>query len=420
MRSLRLVAITLALALALAACGSGTDDTPSGNDGATEGDAAETPTDDGDEATDGDGGEAIKVGVVLSLTGDASSLGVPEGDTLELYREELGIAGDHPVEWILLDDGSDQTTAVSLVKRLIEDDGVAALVCCTTSPITLAAIDTAQSAGVPMISLGAAATIAHPVEEREFIFKTAVPDSIISAIIAAHMSDNGWNQAAFLGFDDGYGESGREQFEIAAPESGVDVIAEQSFPRDANDVTAEISQLQSAGPDAYLIWATPPGAVIAQQNLRDLGIEEPVYQSHGAANSTFIELGGAAVEGTYLGVPKLLVPNELSDDDPQKSVIVDYKQRYEDEAGAGTINVFGSESLDAYRIIHEALQRAVDQVEVSNLDEFRSTVRDEIEATTDLVGITGIYTYSASDHEGLDAACCTMVQIVDGEWVGVE
>lgn len=415
MRLFRTLASALALALIVAACGGDTDGgTADPADTATGGDTAATDADNG-----GDDSEPIKVGVVLSLTGNASSLGVPEGDTLEMYRDELGLAGDRPVEWILRDDGSDQTTAVSLVRQLIEDDGVAALVCCATSPISLAAIDIVQSAGVPMISLGAAATIANPVEEREYIFKTAVPDSVISEIVAIHMSDNGWDEAAFLGFDDGYGESGREQFVEAAPEAGVDVVAEQSFPADATDVTAEISQLQSANPSAYLIWGIPPGAVVAQQNLRDLGIEEPVYQSHGAANDEFLELGGAAVEDTYLGVPKLLVPDDLPDDDPQKSVIIDYRDRYEAETG-DSINVFGSEALDAYRIIFQALERSLEQSEPSDLDEFRSTVRDEIEATTDLVGITGVYTYSGSDHEGLDPSCCTMVQVQDGDWAIAE
>lgn len=403
------------LALIAGACSNSSSEP---TDGSTTTAAAPTETTTSSDVSDTTPGdlEPIKIGVVLSITGDASSLGVPEADTVALYAEELGVAAGRPVEWIVLDDGSDQSTAVVLVKQLIDSEQVAGIICCTTSPITLSLIDSAQRAGVPMISLGAAASIANPVEEREWIFKTAVPDTIIARIIAEHMKAQGFETVGLLFFDDGYGESGREQFAKVAEDVGLTITGEQGFPRTATDVTAEAAQLVTANPDAYLIWATPPGAVIAERDLRSLGAGGAVYQSHGAANRTFIELGGADVEGTFLGVPKLIVASNLPDSDPQKSVILAYQTRYEADHGAGSINVFGSEGLDAMIIMHSALEQAAASGS-TDLVEFRRRLRDEIERISGYVGITGIYAFSSSDHEGLDTRCCTIVQVQDGNWV---
>ncbi len=413
----RLMGLLAALALVAAACSGSTDGGTSAGSGTVVPDTtATTAASDTTPTTVVSDTTPIKIGVVLSITGDASSLGVPEADTVKLYAEELGAAGGRPVEWIVRDDGSDQSTAVSLVKQLIESDGVAAIICCTTSPISLAVLDTVQQAGVPMVSLGAAATIANPVDERHWIFKTAVPDSIITRMIAEHMKAQGVERVAFLGFDDGYGESGRAEFARAAEDVGLTITSEQSFPRTATDVTAEAAQIVASTPDAYLIWATPPGAVVAQRDLRSLGASEPIYQSHGAANRTFIELGGADVENTYLGVPKLIVASSLEESDVQKAVILSYKERYEADHGTDTINVFGSEGLDAMIIVHGALEPALESG-ATDLGGLRSSLRDAIESTSEYVGITGIYNFTVSDHEGLDPRCCTIVQIRDANWV---
>ena len=101
--------------------------------------------------------QAVKIGFVVDITGGASSLGVPERNTVLLYQDELGTAqsaaGSVRIQYVVTDGESDPTKAVIAAKRLIEEDRVVAVVCCTTSPGSLAIIQTVQSARVPNISL---------------------------------------------------------------------------------------------------------------------------------------------------------------------------------------------------------------------------------------------------------------------------
>ena len=80
----------------------------------------------------------INVGVTLSATGPAASLGIPERNTFELLPTT--IAGQK-VNWIVLDDGSDTTKAVTNTRKLLSEDKVDVIVGSTVTPNSLAMID---------------------------------------------------------------------------------------------------------------------------------------------------------------------------------------------------------------------------------------------------------------------------------------
>src|SRR6187402_642567 len=94
----------------------------------------------------------ITVGVTLSATGPAASLGIPEKNTFEILPTT--IAGEKIV-WIVLDDGSDTTKAVQNAKKLISENKVDVLVGSTITPNSLAMIDTAVESETPMLSMAA-------------------------------------------------------------------------------------------------------------------------------------------------------------------------------------------------------------------------------------------------------------------------
>lgn len=393
----------LALALALAGCG-------------RQGAPAQQPG----------GGEAkvpIKIGLVFSVTGNASSLGEPERNTVELYRQDEAFAtiGGHPVEWIVQDDGSDVNQAVTTVKRLIEEDRVAAVVCCTISPNSMAILETVQGAQVPNISVAAAASIVTPAGERHWVFKTPQNDALMIDVLTDDMVRRGVKRVAFIGFDDTYGQSGLTEFERIAPQKGIEIVARESFRRTDTDATVQVTRMAQANPDAFLIWAIPPGANVVQKNIRDLGLTQTIYQSHGVANRRFLELGGEAVEGTLLPAGKLLVAWQLPDDDPQKLVLLAYQQKYEFKYGEGSANTFGGHAYDAMLILKGAIERALAKgADPQDVAAFRKALRDEIENTRELVGISGIFTYSPDDHHGLDRRAAVMVTVQDGEWTLVK
>lgn len=367
------------------------------------------------------GDEPIRVGVAVSVTGPASSLGEAQRNAVQLFREEYDEIDGQPVEWIVEDTATNPTTAVTTVNRLAQDEEVAAIICCSVSPDSMAILPTVEQQSVPNVSLAAAASIVEPVDEREWVFKTTHNDAAVTDMLTDYMAEQGHERVAFLGFNDAYGESGASAFEQSAGEKGLTVAGSESFNREDNDITAQITSLRNGNPDAYLIWGIPPGAVTAQQDLARLGIEAPVYHSHGSYNGAFLELGSGAVEDVLLAAEKTAVAASLPEGDPQQEVITTFREAYEEEYGEGSASVFAAMTYDAMGITYEAASRALEAgADPSDLPAFREALREEIENTSDFVGTMGTFDYSPEDHGGLGTDGLVMLQISDNEFTLLE
>src|SRR4029077_5804282 len=96
----------------------------------------------------------INIGVTLSATGPAASLGIPEKNTFELLPTT--IAGEK-INWIILDDASDTTRAVTNTRKLISEDKADVIIGSTITPNSLAMIDVIAESETPMIALAAGA-----------------------------------------------------------------------------------------------------------------------------------------------------------------------------------------------------------------------------------------------------------------------
>src|SRR6187399_1414271 len=94
----------------------------------------------------------INVGVTLSTTGPAASLGIPEKNTFELLPATIG---GQKINWIILDDASDTTRAVTNTRKLISENKADVIVGSTITPNSLAMVDVAAEGETPMISLAA-------------------------------------------------------------------------------------------------------------------------------------------------------------------------------------------------------------------------------------------------------------------------
>jgi branched-chain amino acid transport system substrate-binding protein len=105
----------------------------------------------------------INVGVTLSATGPAASLGIPEKNSFALVP--TSIAG-HKVNYIILDDASDTTSAVKNARKLIAEDKVDVIVGSTTTPNSLAMIEVVAESETPMISMASAARIVEPMDDK--------------------------------------------------------------------------------------------------------------------------------------------------------------------------------------------------------------------------------------------------------------
>src|SRR6476619_5906184 len=146
----------------------------------------------------------ITIGVTLSATGPAASLGIPEKNTIELLPATLG---GEKIKWIVLDDASDTTRAVTNTRKMISEDKVDVIIGSTVTPNSLAMVDVAADAETPMISMAASARIVDPGNPKtRWVFKTPQNDALMSDAIAVHMKANGIKIMGYIGFADAYGD----------------------------------------------------------------------------------------------------------------------------------------------------------------------------------------------------------------------
>ncbi|HEX7023148.1 MAG TPA: ABC transporter substrate-binding protein [Trueperaceae bacterium] len=368
--------------------------------------------------------QTIRLGAVVSATGSASALGQPEANTLRMLEDQLNAAGGiagMPVEITVLDDATETSQAVVNVRRLIEQEKVHAVICCTTSPVSLAILDTVQSAGVPNISLAAAVSIIEPVAERHWVFKTPQTDRLMIAGIVKNMQAKGIRTAAFVGLDDAYGEGGLHEFQQAASTAGIDIIDTERYGRNDTDVTPQALKVATRNPDAVLVWGVVRDSALVVDALVGQGYNGQIYVSHGVGNPEFLQLGGDAVNGVLLPIGPLLVADQLPDSNPLKRVDQAYAEAYDRQFGAGTASTFGGHAYDAVHLLKLAIEDAVAKgADMNDLPAARAAIRDSLEAIGPFTGVGGVFDFTPEDHLGLDERALVIVQVQNGDWQLVE
>ncbi len=351
--------------------------------------------------------------MTVSATGPAASLGIPEKNTIALMPQTIS---GQKVNYIVLDDASDTTTAVANARKLVTESKVDVLLGSTTTPNSLAMLDVAAESQTPMISMAASASIVEPVDaKRRWVFKTPQNDVMMSLAIVSHMAAAGVKTVGFIGFSDAYGEGWFKEFSKAAPSKGISIVASERYARTDTSVTGQILKLMAAKPDAILIAASGTPAVLPERTLRERGYDGKYYQTHGVANNDFLRVGGKDVEGTFLPAGPVLVAAQLPASNPVKPSAMDYIDKYEAMYGKGSVSTFGAHAWDAGRLMAAAATEALKKAQPGTA-EFRSALRDALEAAKEVHGAHGVFNMSATDHLGLDQRARVMVKIENGAW----
>jgi len=358
-------------------------------------------------------GAEINVGVTVSATGPAASLGIPSRNTVALLPTTIGGV---KVNYIVLDDATDSTTAVKNARKLTSESHVDLLVGSNTVPNSLGMIDVAAETETPMISLAAGARIVEPVDEKKrWVFKTPQNDQLMATAVARHMAARGVKTVAFIGFADAYGDGWWAEFSKAAAANKLQVVAGERYNRPDTSVTGQVLKILAAKPDAVLVGGAGTPAVLPQKTLVERGYKGLVYQTHGVANPDFLRVGGKDVEGTFLPAGPVVVASQLPDDHPSKKVALEFIKRYETVHGPGTASAFAAHAWDAGLLIQAAVPVALQKARPGTR-EFRTALRAALEGVRGLHGAHGVFDMSPTDHVGLDQRARVMVQIRNGAW----
>lgn len=352
--------------------------------------------------------DPIRIGAIFSSTGPASFLGEPEKNSLSMAVEGINAAGGilgRPVEVVQYDDETEVNKCVLAVEKLARKDRVSAIIGPTTSGNTLAIMRNMQRYRIPLISCASSDKIIDPV--NPWVFKVAPSDRFAIETLLDTILASGAKKIAILTVSDGYGQSGRAALLSLIPAAGLELVADEVYGPKDTDMTAQLTKIRGLAADAVICWGTNPGPAVVARNHRQLGMEAPLYMSHGVASKKFIELAGDAAEGLILPAGRLIVADQLEDAHPQKAMLTDYTARYTAQYQSA-VSTFGGHAWDAMLLLKAAIEKAgTDDPEA---------VRNAMETVTGLVGTAGIFNFSPTDHNGLDKTAFEVIRIENGSW----
>jgi branched-chain amino acid transport system substrate-binding protein len=356
----------------------------------------------------------VRIGVTVSATGPAASLGIPEKNTIAMCPK---FAGPTTIEYIVLDDASDTTTAVQNTRKLIGENKVDALIGSTTTPNSLAMLDVFAEGETPAVSLASSIRIIDPVDAKKaWSFKTPQTDVMMASAILEHATANGVKTLGYVGFSDALGEAFFAEIDKAAKGRNIPLAASERYAPKDTSVTGQALKLIAAKPDAIVIGASGTPAALPAAALIERGYKGKLYFNHGVANNDFLRVGGKDVEGGFVPASPVIVASQLPDSHPAKKRAEEYTKLYEAAYGPGSVSAFGSYTWDACLLLANAVTSAV-KAGQPGTQQFRRALRDALEATRNLEVSNGAVNMSKTDHLGLDSRARVMTQIQGGKWV---
>src|SRR5437867_2463144 len=356
----------------------------------------------------------VKIGVIVSATGPAASLGIPEKNTIPMCPNTIG---EKSVDYLVQDDGTDTTNAVQVTKKLVSDNNVDAIIGTSTTPATMAMLDVIADSKTPTISLASSIRIIDPVDaKRTWMFKTPQTDVMMADAIVEHMTKTGVKSIGYIGFNDALGEAFFAEVDKAAKARGVPLVANERYAPKDTSVVGQTLKVIAAKPDAVIVGASGTPAALPARTLVEHGYKGKLYFNHGVANNDFLRVGGKDVDNGFVPASPAIVASQLPDNHPSKKLAQEYVRLYEAANGPGSVAAFGSYAWDACLELANAIPVALKTAQPGTV-EFRRALRDALENTKNLEVTNGAVNMSKTDHLGLDSRARVMVQIQNGKWV---
>jgi branched-chain amino acid transport system substrate-binding protein len=358
----------------------------------------------------------VKIGVIVSATGTASAVGIPQKNAVAMLPKKIGETG---IEYIVYDDASDPTQSVTLTKKLLTEYKMDALIGPSGSPNAMGVLQVMAEAQTPMLApVGTSAAVLPMDDKKRWVYKTHPNDDVISDGLVAAMTKRRVKTIGFIGRNDPYGENWYKTFAPMAQKAGIQIVANERYNRQDTSVTGQVLKLIAAKPDAVMVAGVAADAALPHMQLIDSGYKGAIYHTHGSASGVFIQIGGKKVEDALVVGPVFMVPEQISDSVQSKKAALEFVTGYERLYSAKP-PIFAAGVYDAGLLLQRAVPEALKKGKPGT-QEFRTALRDALEASKDLAMSQGVVNMSAQDHSGFDYRGRVLLTIKDGKWVLVK
>ncbi len=364
--------------------------------------------------------KSYRIGAIFAVTGPAAWLGDPEKKATELIVKKVNSTGGingRKLEVEIMDTHGDPQTAVLKARELVTRKGVMALIGPSRTPTSAAVMKALQldreknRFNVPMISCAAGRILTQPV--KPWVFTTPQTNALAAGKVMEYLSSKGIKKVGIVYVSNGFGEDGYENLRVLAPKYGVKIVGVETYGGKDRDMTAQLTKLAAKGPQAIINWSVGPSSVIVTKNFKQLGLGAKgvlLVMSHGQGNLKYVELCGHAAEGVLLPSGKILVAQDLPETDPQREVLLSFKEAYE-KTYHEPISTFAGHAYDALMLVVQALKAG--DVKPGDGPGLRRALETK---TSGLVGIHGIFHYTPQDHNGLSTNDLVMLRVEKGQF----
>lgn len=244
---------------------------------------------------------AIPVGAFLPLSGTQADFGQSAVDGIKLAVSQINAAGGlvgRPIHLILRDTNSKGSEAAQIVRQLVTEDKVVALIGEIASENSLLAAPVAAELGIPMISPGS--THEDVTKAGPGIFRVCFVDPFQGRVMSKFASSIGVTKAAIL-FDpaDPYSAALAKSFEADFVSRGGSISAKETCASGATDFSAQLNAIKEKQPEVIFLPVYYALAASIIKQARPLGIDQPFIGTDGWESSDFLKIGGEAVNNTY-------------------------------------------------------------------------------------------------------------------------
>jgi branched-chain amino acid transport system substrate-binding protein len=359
----------------------------------------------------------IRIGAFFALSGPAATIGTPTKLVAQMVVDKLNKEGginNRKIELLVGDTESEPTKALMEAKRLVENEKVVAVIGPTRTDEGLAVKPYFEdTAHIPVVmTIGGDPVIAGgKFGPFRWTFKTPQRTSVAVKKIYDYLRSQKLTKAALLTASDGFGKDGLNWLDQLAPEFGIEIVSREVFAVTDTDMTPQLIKAKDTGAQALICWTIGPAGARVAKNVKQLGLTIPLVQCHGQPDPKYIELAGEAAEGSIMPSTKLMVVDQLPDTDPQKAVIQDFIKLYSEVYHYDKqypINTHSGYAWDAIYLVANSMRQVGIDAE---------QLRGSIEKTQGYVGISGIYSLTPEDHNGLGTDSMVMVKVEKGKWV---
>lgn len=326
------------------------------------------------------GGDRVKVGVFMSLTGETAQFGISSTNGIKMAADEVNAAGGiggRQVELVVQDDRSDATEAANIVTKFVSQDGVHAILGEVASSRSIAAAPIAQNARIPMLT--PSSTNPEVTRKGDYIFRSCFIDPVQGAAIAqfAAKSLGKRRGALMVARNQDYSTGLEKVISEVFTRLGGQIVVTQSYQSGDQDFNAQLTSIKGSDPEIIFIPGYYGDVALIAKQARDKGITVPLIGGDGWDAAQLYTIGGQAIVGSYF-------TNHYSPFDTEQKVqkfVTDYQARY-----GAVPDALAATAYDAAHILFDAIKRA------GSLD--GKAIRDALAATKDFPGVTGTVNFN--------------------------